>query len=72
MEMALAVADGRGQLDEGSACMLGMGVRGHSKFLISPCMATSAQVSLASFSNVLMPKALTDSVEWFCNLKWCD
>ena len=67
MEMALALADGREQLDEGRACMLGMGVRGRNKFLISPCMATFAPVSPASFSNVLMPKVLTDSVEWFCN-----
>ena len=67
MEMALAIADGCEQLDEGSAYMLGMGVRGRSKFLISPCMATSAPVSPASFSNVLMPKVLTDLVEWFCN-----
>ena len=62
MEMALAIADGRGQLDDVRTCMLGWGVRGRSKFFVSPCMATSAQVSPAGFSNVLMPGVLTDSV----------
>ena len=68
MDMALAGVDGRGQLDERKACMLGMGVRGRSKFFISPCMATFAQVSPASSSNMLKPKVLTDPVEWFCNI----
>ena len=43
MEMALAIADGQGQLDYVRTCMLGQGVRGRSKFFVSPCMSTSAR-----------------------------
>ena len=73
MDMALASVDGRGQLDEGKACMLGMGVHGRSKFFFSPCMTTSPQVSPAGPSNVLKPKVFTDPVDWFCNIwKFCE
>ena len=67
MVMALASVDGRGQLDEGRACMLCMGAHGRSECFISPCMSTSSQVSPAGSPNVLKLDMRTDPVAWFCN-----